>query len=768
MINRIKFAVLFCSLIFLSGCVKDEFVTYKPKLGDEKTYQIELTKRLVYEGNDLQENPVLSEQLNHTRFKVNGIQPEVISLEQRYDYFSLKGIDGSFSSVSDDVSNRYKNIRQLLLEGFNLSLDRSSTKLSTYSANNKDLWNKVKDAEQEDRVQVLDVMKFVPMITESIPAKVGAHVSLNDFWGQPATLKVEQIDEQAITATIEALSEDKQTGVAAKLIIDRQHGWIQSLSMTSKLPAHLPDLYNPTYVLTHAQIAVSELSLQDIPYLANVFQDSSLNMVSEPKFDEYEVDHIEPAGDLVENAKGAFYFDKYGLRLVYPSVVDGGGNYYSYSLDKLYALDKNGQQDEQKFWLEGYDKEWRSWQSDGIVSMDFSALPLGWDSQKKLDDFYAFEGEVSITHHQRLEEVVEWVSGQDRVLNVLGINVRVFPLPDMSEHYLIVAKHNRESRLAPYVVEIGSTTKNAYVNSLDRVRSLISNEQFDSLDFSEDWNHDYSVFEVIFSQKPNKVQFYIDYTDPAKSITQVVQFVDLISYLKDTNNPSFLEAVDDKNELPKSEKPFLIESAHPVVSDVYGLRFTLPQDWQQGCVLEVVKGFSVNKHPVVWQRDKSDQAEFFLSTEDGIRRNFYNKEVTSELICNSRPEEMYFTPHTVSNKPWLIDVDSLNELDPNVDVLSMTIETFVQGFKFYNRAQSALVVLNAQDEFTGFEGFSSDGPPYRYRANPSSQEPLSSVLTDEGYLMVSGVVTSGKMTYLQPFRFQQQWQHSFPAFPSEQ
>lgn len=768
MINRIKFAVFFCSLVFLSGCVKDDFVTYKPKLGDEKTYQIELTKRLVYEGRDLEENPVLFEQLNQTRFKVDGIRPEAISLEQRYDYFSLEGIDGSFNSVIDDTSNRYKDIRQLLLEGFNLSLDRSSTERPIYSANNQDLWNKLKDADKEDRVQELDVMKFVPMIAKSIPAKVGAQVPLNDFWGQPATLKVELIDEHVITATIDAFSDDKQTGVVAKVTIDRQNGWVRSLSMTSKQPAHLPDLYNPTYVLTHAQIAVSELSLQDIPYVADVFQDSSQNVVSEPKFYDYEIFDIEPTGKLVGNTKGAFYFDKDRLRLVYPSVVEGGENYYSYSLDKLYALDKNGQRDKQKFWLEGYYREWKSWESDGIVSLDFPALPLGWDAEKKLDDFHAFEGEVSIQHHQRLKEEVEWVSGQNRVLNVQGIDVRILPVSDTSEHYLIVAKHSGDSWLAPYVVETGGTTKNAYVTSLDRVRSLISNEQFDSLDFSEDWNHDYSIFEVIFSQKPNNVQFYIDYTDPAKSITQLVQFVDYFSYLEDTNNPSFVETINDANELPKSEEPFSIESAFPVVSNIYGLKFTLPQDWQQSCELRVAKGFSVNNHSVLWLRNGSQRSEFFLSTEDGIRRNFYNKEVTTELTCNSRPEETYFTPQTVSNKPWLINVDSLNELDPNVDVLSMTIETFVQRFKFYNRDQNSLVVLDAQKELTGFESFSNSGAPDRYRVNPFRQELLSSILSDEGYLVVSGVVTSGKLTSLQPFQYQRQWQHSFPAFPSEQ
>lgn len=121
----------------------------------------------------------------------------------------------------------------------------------------------------------------------------------------------------------------------------------------------------------------------------------------------------------------------------------------------------------------------------------------------------------------------------------------------------------------------------------------------------------------------------------------------------------------------------------------YGVSLLLTSEQAAVCTLSVVDAPKVNEHTLQWTNTNTNTSTnntgfgggldkfvlYQLTSADGIRRNFYDINVSSTLACTGTPkwQALAYQPE----QSWLIDITQL----PNVDI-RQTVADFMRRYRF--------------------------------------------------------------------------------------
>lgn len=202
---------------------------------------------------------------------------------------------------------------------------------------------------------------------------------------------------------------------------------------------------------------------------------------------------------------------------------------------------------------------------------------------------------------------------------------------------------------------------------------------------------------------------------------------------------------------PQAITPVDIALLEPQIVAKYGVSLLLTSEQAAVCTLSVVDAPKVNGHTLQWTNISSNTNTGFgggldksvlyqLSSADGIRRNFYNINVSSTLACKGTPQwqALVYQPE----QSWLIDITQL----PNVDT-RQTVADFMRRYRFLN-AQNVPLAPAIQDESDDFY-----------------QRPLQQVLREERWFVLAGRAAAIEYLTISGEPVNKQWVNTFPPLP---
>ena len=217
--------------------------------------------------------------------------------------------------------------------------------------------------------------------------------------------------------------------------------------------------------------------------------------------------------------------------------------------------------------------------------------------------------------------------------------------------------------------------------------------------------------------------------------------------IKALNGTAFTFYDEFKDTAPAQPGPALLE---PQIVNTYGLSLQLTAEQAAVCTLSISDAPKVNGHTLQWTLLKTSSnvsgapdkhARYVLSTADGIRRNFYDIKLNSNLSCSGTPQW-----HIVDYQPqqnWLIDITRL----PDVDT-EQSVAEFMQRYRFLNAQGLALAPLVLPNQIDDFY-----------------QQPLQQVLHKQRWFVLWGRSQTIEQLSVSGEPVNKQWHSQFPALP---
>lgn len=737
-------ALIIIGVGVLSGCKNRDYVAFTPSKGDKQTYQVK-TDTYVSISDMPSSTPDMTT-LNLVRIQVASVDKDSIRFTLHHDYneFTM----GRQRMASDESPNSDKEWRAMMESGFSYAVDKKTGAVKDFSGLDKSQWQSFIKRHGEEYTRRLQRNSISGVVFEKIPTKLGTKVTLPEFYGHPSVLTVEAVSDDSITVRINDTGADKSVSFSGLAIIERENGWLKTLSMMTKQAF---ERYGQKgTMITEITLAVPSIALSEVQRYSPspVVNDRAGN--NEPEFFDFDSRTYPPVTvkPLIDNGVGVFGNNDHHLKLAYGSAIHDGENYGRYTLDKVEAVDSQGKSLPVKFWVTDssiYSKE------GGVMVSSFEVRPLGWHFAESLASTAGFKGELTYHPVDIVSKNITWQPDKSQQVKVGKLTVSIVPLSDTPNHYLVFA-NAKDGYLTPDIRGIWG--KIALFPSKTRMTQLL--EQTGQT-LPPDLLNSYEL--ILDGYSPTVTLFSME-KQPQQSVTKTVKFVGPEAYIKDPANPPLEQNVVRGAEEDASTTPFSIETLTPEVHQRNGLSLTIPVEWLSLCKLSITDGFLVNGHELKWLNanqfkgywsksvDTAAIQKLYLSTDDGVRQYFYGGSVTSDIQCHGKPVRQRFIPAVVADKPWLVDIKPLGP-----DVAEMPINQFVQNYYFLNSANEALSVFDSEK---------------MQPVENTSSKTVRQFLTADGQLRLSGIVVSGMKITSEPFTYHRQWHHSFPPLPTEQ
>ncbi|PSL10257.1 hypothetical protein CLV44_12719 [Marinobacterium halophilum] len=627
------------AVFMLMACSSD--VEFTPKTGDERAYWL-LTDTRVDIGGRVQSQS--SRAL--MRYQVEATAPD-LHMTLIPEYMEMDGGgSSSFNSLAtpDDDDELY----QLLSSGFDMTLDAETGQMKAFSGRDSASWAQVLERSGDQLVEELSKGLSTPGLLQSIPAKVGTEVDLAEFNGYPAQLKVVNVTDTQLTATLSSTSAKGR--IYAELTQARDSGWLEQMLLVIDAPF---SMYGRT-----GQVRTRLAMLPEDAPAAHLG-----NYLSFSRGDEwYEIVHPEQdlTGIAAPTPAQVFAYD-HG---VYTDEVEGVNLQVLHSLDQVTvpadvifnqvrAYDAEGVllpvrfANVGGFSLSDFDGPVRSWSS---------LLPLGWDQQANLEQIHSYKAEVALQPHYMQVHTFDWTPGQEQVHDLEGIDLRITPVAGLAQVYKIEINTHGSTRYPLHY--FGGVEGRMQWQDVGLGPAWLTPGERNLFNAYQQ-NKGSLSWRLELDEQPEQISVYLVLPEAQPSARREITFISPEVFARDPEMPPLEQhylfgppwQYRGKTTLDfNPEQPAMLDESGQSGQSGQSAQAVLPGEWSAACTLEVTDAEPVNGHALEWRpvdecREQEcdnlylhQQQAYELATDDGEQRYFYGREVSSRLSCQGVPQ----------------------------------------------------------------------------------------------------------------------------------
>ena len=713
----------------ISACSPKTEISFGPSTGDERTYW---TYSDVSMSGSLGDNKTTM--LEH--YKVTNTDP--LSLDVSVDYINLHA-DGEAvinSAKLYNIKDSNKALIALFKQGFTLSIDPGSGQLIDFQGNDKATWQKILERGGQQAVNMFKNNTLTPGVILTIPAKVGAQISLPNFAGQPVSLEVIKVTDEKIYTRITSDKTAKTAQIMAEMILNREDGWLEKLVLVAKqsisrfgrehniqtrlvmLPKEHPTLFDYNY-------SEGESSWHKYRYVLN-------------------------EGEFTKAAKGneLFPFDEGVFQ-----------NNATVGLELSIPLQLTNKEDRgiiKSRDIEVFDKE------DNLMDIELAyshtKIPyydesiskhaltmIGWNNQadqKEIDHVNATVDYYPVQHYSK---TVDW-AGKAQSFSIHGMKVTVTPTKNNPSIITVSSQPTNERQyLKTYLggaddiqMRYGNgSASQAWLNLGDKImlRRLTMLKDAQSVQFK-------------LSTIPKHITFYLSETAEEPTLSKPMKFVKTSQYINDPKKPP-LDQLKLKFFTSNISQDVTTLSDFEIAPANHAYDYVLlPSDWATICQLSVIGDNKVDGHSLEWLAEDEDSYNqlggtyYNLSTDDNKEQFFKNLSVTSQLQCEGTPSWQTINYQANVKTPWLVSLKTLGNVNTQ-----QTVAEFISHYRFLNKHAEPLVVVTPDRSFIN---------------NPKTTLLKDIILPDEHAINIAGKVKSIKKLVIRGQPQTRKWTHNYP------
>ncbi|MCG9966238.1 hypothetical protein H9J30_20370 [Shewanella sp. PS-2] len=682
--------LLFISVLISYFFFDDSTLKFKPKKGEERVYQVYSTMEFNAEKGVPSEIKTSSNQL--VRYKVldTGLNTR---FEMFVDYIDMK--DGS-KRISNVTSSSTVNpeMHAIFSQGFEFTLNKNDGKIVDFSAKNKPVWQaflKERGGELEHNLKKLFTS---PGIYDEIPAKEGAVVELPTYQHySKIKLEVLQVTDEYILIQVEG----EQNKLFGRLMLERDSGWLMQMALIVEENferfGQKGKIRNNIFIVPQMRMMGS---LEHTFSWKYDFSPYKYQNQSEPKLSDINKTLANLTSDTVfGNAEG--YYE-----LVYDTLFINYQHEFSdvivpgrFNLTDVTAYSADGKKTPVQLNKLGH---YSIVEKDGFHrSLEEFSL-TGWsEPAKQLDSIVEFRAKA----HYRSAKQVKLELNPDPTKTVSlqynDLQLELIPIKDTPRRYMLKTLTEGDSFITWQFDGAEGAMINHQHPSISGPEWLTFNELI-MLSLASSARYDYTIL-FDFPAEPQTLSVYVNTVEDSKTFTKDIRFIPVADYESKAEYPPIHEELlyqDDLSSLypdiydyDKQSQPVIPSDPaliEPLIIAKYGVEIQLTAEQAAMCALTVTDAPQVNGHTLRWTsiNEKNDDnndlnryVKYRLTSEDGIRRNFYDIRVNSVLSCSGTPtwQALEYKP----SKGWLIDVTQLRNLDTN-----QTVAEFMRRYRFLN------------------------------------------------------------------------------------
>ncbi len=747
------------ALVLCGSASAKETVSFTPAVGDHRSYQINTVNQI---KSDRGYGAQTQKSLSLLSYDITQAD-ELLRLDLTTDFFAIKD---SSSNVISSIDKKSDNPQwhQLMSEGFTLAVNADTGKVVEFKAKNEEVWLALLKRGGAELVEQMRDMLQTPALLVSVPAKVGTVVKLPEFRGQHASLRVIEVTENTLLATIEGeqkagdstevehnYSQKMNQRFYGNVLLERDTGWLISMGLVvdMKLPsAKVRSIIS----MLPADRLVGDLSAKH-SYYGSPFEFSA-NTSEAIDFDA--VNRPLTKAQVLGYPQGYFSGAEGSIELNYAHNIAAITAEGQLRLKELRAFDENGKALDLKLWhFSGGDSLF----NEGEFRNRTEYLALGWN-----------EPILQLRKMREIRAQAEYVPAKVQIVTLPlpveaprsfsqdGVSITISPVAGEAGNYKLQTVSTDNAWVKPFfdstsdgtMTFVGPSTglKNApdWLTAAERrILSLSLGEQ----SFTEMLLH--------FDNPPKTLTFYVNRLDESKTLTAPLSFVAPAVYAANSAYPPQLEEPLFYNDhfysgVKESAALNDISQFKPKLKSEQSLAFSLPAEWAQACEISVTDAPEINHHPLIWYSEPERNStrylpktyDYVLATDDGIRRYFYGMDVTTQMQCRGTPKWQKLD-YTFSDKPWLVEV---GKIDSEID-LTQTAKQFLGRYRLLNQQNKPLTL--AEPRSGG--AITLDG------------RPLKDLLIDNRWLRVTGRPVVIEQLVFSGVPSQQSWVTQFKPLP---
>ena len=752
---------------------KPSDITFDPAQGDTRDYRIGVIAQM-REGDDpsstsSQESLVMQSVM---RYRVDAAGP-TLKLHVLPRFVQVQDKDGYtlFSSTQaaklDDTP-----VPALMKDGFALIMDRNSghTRLS---AVNRDAWNAFKDHIGHAQAQQFEQQLGTPAVTDRIPARVGAQVSVDAFQGMPAlTLTVDRVDDDSVSVALERTDDTptsyttlgsgydavrtRVTAVHGRMRLSRDGGWIESLALISDQDVESQDKsghIHTTMTMRHVDNPALGSIEDGLDQLGNRATTSvrdggvKLPLAHSPAETE-PLRANKPAPQPFADADARFSIDDKDHALVLTVIQDIAPDAHLglSALKQLTLRDADGKVLDIPLVLESIGPDF----SQGELNTRVRLLPMGWHDAK-LDRIASVQARLDYRDPLQPESIELPLADTPTERQDPGAHIRATPTDDGWRLLLNVSEQTF------YTYDPSAVYGDLSARLSDKAHDGLTPADLTQLarvDKPGAW-----IQQILVSGDSDRFPLAL-YTSAAPPSSHEIHFTSLEQHYSNRE----LSPPTKRNLVvtPVPEKSSLALDTEPEGADQNRLSLRLPIGVGSACEL-AADAPAQEGHALVWRPEDQrapgfgigqprtgehpDSDRWVLMTDDGIRVYFYGIDVTTTLRCPGTPAWQTRELDGERDKPWLVDIDTV--VDGEIDA-DMPAARFFDSHRFLDaRGKPLRPMLKHMSADTRLDDWRNEGMSHS----------VSDYLDDDGRIRFWGDVAAVKSLTFSGTRIEKQWRN---------
>lgn len=741
-------SVVICFL--LSACsFGDADVEFNPQKGEERAYQLySNTKITVDNGGRTETVNAASHQL--LRYKV--IETGKNSQFEVYvDYLKMRDSQGS-SVSSGERAELNPEMHAIFSQGFEFTLNIDDGSVKEFSALNKPLWQ-AQLAERGIELE-LELKKLFSSsaFINTIPAKVGAIVALPAYQGHAnAKLTVLQVTDSHVLTQVESVGD--QTKIYGQLLLERERGWLEQMALVAEAPFERYG-YKGT-MRSNVLMVPQQRRLGDLTQRVGLDYDfPALEYQKPPEVVLDDVNKPLTQDDVFHFDTGYFEQQDDLLNISYQHDFSGYKPEGEFRLTDITAHSADGSVLPIKLNKVG---SYSYAEKDGFYRSVEQNLLIGWNAPAEL---LAQVVEFRAKAHYQVAKLVKLELKPDPTKTVTlqykDLQLELSPIPDKPLSYLLKSRDatNKFWLAGRFDGAEGAMVK--YQLALANGPDWLTPAEQNMLALVSSVNYESTTLFNFPAEPPPTLTIYVNTAADSSELTKNVRFIPINDYAQNAAYPPVYQQTlysddmyashDDQAQPAIPVDPALLE---PQMVAKYGVSLLLTAEQAAVCRLSVVDAPKVNGHTLQWTHISSNSSLgggldklmlYQLTSADGIRRNFYDIQVSSTLACSGTPQwqALAYQP----KQGWLIDITQLPNLDTN-----QTVADFMRQYRFLNAQNLPLA------------------PAMQVDSSDFYQRPLQQVLREQRWFMLAGRAAAIEYLTISGEPVNKQWVSTFPALP---
>ncbi|MGL5394016.1 MAG: hypothetical protein ACRDBQ_01920 [Shewanella sp.] len=744
-----KYLVSVVTCFLLSACsFGDADVEFNPQKGEERAYQLySNTKITVDNGGRTETVNAASHQL--LRYKV--IETGKNSQFEVYvDYLKMRDSQGS-SVSSGERAELNPEMHAIFSQGFEFTLNIDDGSVKEFSALNKPLWQ-AQLAERGIELE-LELKKLFSSsaFINTIPAKVGAIVALPAYQGHAnAKLTVLQVTDSHVLTQVESVGD--QTKIYGQLLLERERGWLEQMALVAEVPFERYG-YKGT-MRSNVLMVPQQRRLGDLTQRVGLDYDfPALEYQKTPEVVLDDVNKPLTQDDVFHFDTGYFEQQDDLLNISYQHDFSGYKPEGEFRLTDITAHSADGSVLPIKLNKVG---SYSYAEKDGFYRSVEQNLLIGWNAPAEL---LAQVVEFRAKAHYQGAKLVKLELKPDPTKTVTlqykDLQLELSPIPDKPLSYLLKSRDatNKFWLAGRFDGAEGAMVK--YQFALANGPDWLTSAEQNMLALVSSVNYESTTL-FNFPAEPPMLTIYVNTAADSSELTKNVRFIPINDYAQNAAYPPVYQQTlysddmyashDDQAQPEIPVDPALLE---PQMVAKYGVSLLLTAEQAAVCRLSVVDAPKVNGHTLQWTHISSNSSLgggldklmlYQLTSADGIRRNFYDIQVSSTLACSGTPQwqALAYQPE----QGWLIDITQLPNLDTN-----QTVADFMRQYRFLNAQNLPLA------------------PAMQVDSSDFYQRPLQQVLREQRWFMLAGRAAAIEYLTISGEPVNKQWVNTFPALP---